>query len=263
MFGRRAKNNIAGMSLSVTGTMLSHPGRVRDVNEDAVAYVLSAASAGNRGMLALVADGMGGHAAGEVASRIAADTVMRVYRERDGVPSQVLAKCLAEANRLIHERGEAEAACTGMGTTCTVLAVRDDAAYLAHIGDSRAYLFRDGELRQLSEDHSLVAQLVRDGAITKEEAARSPQRHVIVRALGLESSAKPLIWRKGLPLKAGDTLVLCSDGLSDLVSDETIASSVRCLPPAEACQKLLEQALAAGGGDNVSIGVFAVLGGAP
>lgn len=145
-----------------------------------------------------------------------------------------------------------------MGTTCTVLAVRDGMAYLAHIGDSRAYLLRDRKLRQISEDHSLVAQLVRDGAITEEEAVRSPQRHVIVRALGLEPSVKPYISRKGLPLQAGDALLLCSDGLSDLVDDETIATTVARLPPAEACQELLDRALAAGGTDNISVGVFAV-----
>lgn len=260
MFGRRSKINTTDASLLATGTMLTHPGRLRETNEDAVAYVLPAA--GDRGMLALVADGMGGHAAGEVASRIAADTVMRLYQQLDGSPPEVLALCLGEANRLICERGEAEAACAGMGTTCTVLAVRDNEAFLGHIGDSRAYLLRDGELRQISEDHSLVAQLVRDGAITREEAARSPQRHVITRALGLEPSVEPSIWRKGLPLQVGDALVLCSDGLSDLVDDQTIASTVRGLPPAEACQRLLEQALAAGGTDNISVGVFAVLGGA-
>jgi serine/threonine protein phosphatase PrpC len=250
-------------SLSLTGTMLSHPGCVREANEDAIAYVLLPgvdAPAGNHGMFALVADGMGGHAAGEVASRIAADTVMRLYQELEGSQPDVLAACLAEANRLICERSEVEAACAGMGTTCTVLVVRDDTAFLAHIGDSRAYLLRDGRLRQISEDHSLVAQLVRDGAITEEEALRCPQRHVIVRALGLEPSVKPYIPRKGMPLQAGDVLVLCSDGLSDVVDDETIAATVARLPPAEACQELLDRALAAGGTDNISVGVFAAVG---
>jgi PPM family protein phosphatase len=258
MFRIRLKDKTpATASLSLTGRMLSHPGCVRDANEDVVAYALP--GAGDRGMLALVADGMGGHAAGEVASRIAADTVMRMYHQLDGSPPEVFAACLAEANRLIRERSEAEAACAGMGTTCTVLAVRDDTAFLAHIGDSRAYLLRDGRLRQISEDHSLVAQLVRDGSISKEEAARSPQRHVIVRALGLDPSVKPSISRQGLPLQAGDSLVLCSDGLSDLVDDETIASTVARLPAGEACQQLLDRALAAGGTDNISVGVFAVV----
>jgi PPM family protein phosphatase len=259
MFGKRAKTNAPDAPFSVTGAMLSHAGCVREANEDTVAYVLQAA--GNRGMLALVADGMGGHAAGEVASRIAADTVLRLYQQLGGSPHDVLAVCLAEANRLICERSGAEAACAGMGTTCTVLAVRDGSAFLGHVGDSRAYLLRDGELRQITEDHSLVAQLVRDGAMSEDEAARSPQRHVILRALGIERSVEPSIWLKGLPLRAGDALVLCSDGLSDLVDDERIANTVRSLPPAEACQELLKQALAAGGTDNVSVGVFAILGG--
>lgn len=261
MFKARAKRRATSAPvLCLTGAMLSHPGCVREANEDVVAYVLPTADdvAADRGMLALVADGMGGHAAGEVASRIAAETVMRLYHQLDGSPPDVLAACLAEANRLICERSEAEAACAGMGTTCTVLAVRDDAAFLAHIGDSRAYLLRDGRLRQLSEDHSLVAQLLRDGAITEEEAVRSPQRHVIVRALGLEPSVQPHISRKGLPLRADDALVLCSDGLSDLVDDETIAMIVARSPPTEACRELLNRALTAGGTDNISVGIFAL-----
>jgi PPM family protein phosphatase len=256
MFRRRSIRTPRLASLSLSGTMLSHPGCVREANEDVVAFMFPAA--GNHGMLALVADGMGGHAAGEVASRIAADTVVHLSQELDGSPPEVLATCLAEANRLICERSSVEAACAGMGTTCTVVAVRDDIAFLAHIGDSRAYLLRDGRLRQISEDHSLVAQLVRDGAITEEEAIRSPQRHVIVRALGLERSVTPSIWRRGLPLQAGDALVLCSDGLSDLVDDETIGRTVARLPPGEACQELLDLAIAAGGTDNISVGVFAV-----
>jgi serine/threonine protein phosphatase PrpC len=247
-------------SLSVTGTMLTHPGLVRRNNEDVVAYVLPAAAeaASARGALALVADGMGGHAAGEVASAIAADTIRRLYYELDGAPGDVLATAFAAANEAIYRRSAADPACAGMGTTCTALALRDAAAFLAHIGDSRAYLLRDGRLRQISEDHSLVAQLVRDGALTAEQAARSPQRHVILRALGTEPNAEPAVWRQGLPLRPGDVFVLCSDGLSDLVDDGTIGDIAGRLPPAEACAALIAAALAAGGTDNVSVGVFAI-----
>jgi protein phosphatase len=246
--------------LLVTGTMLSHPGCVRELNEDVVAYVLPSDTVSRAGhdMLALVADGMGGHAAGEVASQIAVSTVLRLYYKLDGPPPEILAKCLRTANQAIRKRSRTDPACAGMGTTCTVLALRDGAAYLAHIGDSRAYLLRDGKLRQVSDDHSLVAKLVRDGVLTEEEAARSPKRNIILRALGIEPLVEPTIWQRGFSLQAGDAFVLCSDGLSDLVDDAVIAETVARLSPPEACQALIEAALHAGGTDNVSIGVFAV-----
>ncbi len=258
--GRATTGNGPSGSLSVSGAMLTHPGLVRQNNEDVVAYVLPDAgeAAAVRGALALVADGMGGHAAGEVASAIAADTIRRLYYARDGAPGDVLQAAFAAANEAIYRRGMADPACAGMGTTCTVLAWRDGAAFLAHIGDSRAYLLRDGRLQQISEDHSLVAQLVRDGALTEEQAAKSPQRHVILRALGTEPIAAPAVWSQGMPLCPGDVFVLCSDGLSDLVDDGTIGGIVGRLAPPEACEALIEAALAAGGRDNVSVGVFAV-----
>jgi protein phosphatase len=251
--------------MPVTGTMLSHPGRVRERNEDVVAFALAGepGTPAGRGTLALVADGMGGHAAGEVASRIAADTVLRLYFELDGPPPDVLTKCLKAANRAIRERSKADPLCAGMGTTCTVLALRDDAVFLAHIGDSRAYVLSGGELRQISDDHSLVAQLVREGALTEADAARSPERNVILRALGITRSPRPTIWPRGRPLRAGDVFVLCSDGLSDLVDDATIGETVGRLPPFDACQVLLDAALAAGGTDNVSVGVFVAGGDRP
>ncbi|HZU89891.1 MAG TPA: protein phosphatase 2C domain-containing protein [Stellaceae bacterium] len=247
-------------SLSVSGTMLTHPGLIRQNNEDVVVYVLpdEGKIAAARGALALVADGMGGHAAGEVASAIAADTVRRLYYALDGTPGAVLEAAFAAANEAIYRRSRTDPACAGMGTTCTALAWRGGAAFLAHIGDSRAYLWRAGCLRQISEDHSLVAQLVRDGALTKAQAAKSPQRHVILRALGTEPTAEPAVWPQGLPLRPGDVFVLCSDGLTDLVDDGTIGDIVGRLSPAEACAALIAAALAAGGADNVSVGVFAI-----
>jgi serine/threonine protein phosphatase PrpC len=246
-------------SFLVTGAMLTHPGLVRQNNEDVVVCVFpDQGKTAGRGALALVADGMGGHAAGEVASAIAADTVRRLYYERDGLPGAVLTAAFAAANEAIYRRGMVDPACAGMGTTCTALAWRDGAAFLAHIGDSRAYLLRDLRLRQISEDHSLVAQLVRDGVLTREQAAKSPQRHVILRALGTEPVSEPMVWSQGLPLCPGDVFVLCSDGLTDLIDDGAIGDVVGHLAPAEACAALIEAALAAGGIDNVSVGVFAI-----
>jgi serine/threonine protein phosphatase PrpC len=246
--------------LCLTGAMLSHPGVERLLNEDVVVYVLPRHDEplARRSAFALVADGMGGHAAGEVASRLAAETVRRRYYELPGPVPEVLAASLAAANEAVYRRGLMDADCAGMGTTCTVLVVEDNLAYLGHVGDSRAYILRDGQLRQISQDHSVVAELVRNGTITASEASRSPYRHLVLQALGTKPVIDPLIWDQGLPVRAGDVFVLCSDGLTDLLEDQVIAEMAGSLPPLAACQRLIEAALAAGGDDNISLGVFVV-----
>jgi protein phosphatase len=240
--------------------MQTHPGPNGVINEDVAAYVLPHPDEpfARNGALALVADGMGGHAAGEVASRLAADIIRGRYYDLAGSVPEVLAACLEAANRTIYQRGQLNAECAGMGTTCTVIAVRDDRIYLGHVGDSRAYILREGHLRQISQDHSLVAELVRNGTITASEAIQSPYRNLVIRALGTAPTVEPLIWSEGLPLRAGDVIVLCSDGLSDLLEDDVIAEAVQLLPPLQACQALISAALRQGGHDNISLGVFAV-----
>ena len=199
---------------------------------------------------------MGGHAAGEVASALAAEVVRRVFYELEGAEPELLGAAFAAANQAIFEHSQNDPNCAGMGTTCTALAVRAGRAWLAHVGDSRAYIVRDGCVTQLSEDQTLVAQMVREGTLTEEQAKASDQSNVILQALGTQPSVKPDIWREGLPLKPGDILILCSDGLYNLVADEDIAKTAARLPPLEACQSLIESALVAGGHDNVSVGVF-------
>jgi serine/threonine protein phosphatase PrpC len=254
----------APAGMEIIGAMRTDTGLVRSHNEDAVAWVTSHddAAATNRGSLALVADGMGGHAAGEVASALAADVVRRLYYDLDGPIPQVLANAFAAANRAIIEYAQEHPECRGMGTTCTVLAFRDQQVWLAHIGDSRAYLLRDRHLTQLSEDQTLVAKLVSEGTITQAEADQSPMHNVILQALGTTANIKPMIGAKGLPLQSGDVLILCSDGVSNMVPDGKIAELASRLPPQEACDALIEAALAAGGHDNASLGVFSVTAGA-
>jgi serine/threonine protein phosphatase PrpC len=246
--------------LCLVGAMQTHPGAAGNPNEDAVAYVLPRPDEpfARNGVLALVADGMGGHAAGEVASRIAADVIRRRYYEVAGSVPDALAAGFEAANRAIYERNAAVAEFAGMGTTCTVFAVRDGLIYIGHVGDSRAYLLRDGRFEQLSQDHSVVAELVRRGSITAAEASRSPYRNLVLRALGLKPTVEPLIWREGMPLQPGDSIVLCSDGLTNRLEDAEIAEVVRRLPPPEACQTLIAAALARGASDNISLGVFTV-----
>jgi len=145
-----------------------------------------------------------------------------------------------------------------MGTTCTVLAFRDDQAWLAHIGDSRAYLLRGRTLTQLSEDQTLVAKLVSEGTLTQEEADHSPMHNVILQALGATPHIKPMIGAHGVQLQPGDVWILCSDGVYNMVPDAHMAEIASRMLPQEACNALIEAALEAGGHDNASLGIFSV-----
>ena len=247
--------------LGISAAMLSHVGCVRSSNEDCVTYSVPALGSidAAMGVLALVADGMGGHAAGEVASQIAATTVHHVfYRELRPVP-EALAEGFAAANSAIHERAQNDPACVGMGTTCTAVALRDNHIWLGHVGDSRAYLIRGGKIYMISEDHSLVAELVRKGTLTEREAKTFPDRNVILRALGIEPTVEAAIWHEGLPAKVGDVLVVCSDGLTDVVDEDIIRDIAGTHQPFEACEALIQRALDAQAPDNVSVGVVAIV----
>lgn len=246
--------------LRATAAMLSHVGCVRSSNEDSVIYSVpaDAGPSAAHGALMLVADGMGGHAAGEVASQIAAQSIHHLfYRQLQDVPA-ALAEGFAAANHAIRQRSKSDPQCAGMGTTCTAIVLRDGHFWLGHVGDSRAYLVRNGKVFRISEDDSLVAEMVRRGNLTEEEARTFPDRNVILRALGIEDEVKPMIWHEGLPAKVGDVVVLCTDGLSDLVDDNFIRDIAGWLAPYEACQAFIDAALQAGASDNVSVGVMAV-----
>jgi protein phosphatase len=241
--------------------MLTHPGRVRDSNEDNVAYVLpkKGSHLDLTDALLLVADGMGGHAAGEVASQIAAQVFHRCYYEQPHVSVPVaLMRCVEQANQDIFEASRADPNCAGMGTTCTAVVIRKTELFLAHIGDSRAYLLRGDKLIQLSEDHTLVSELVRSGSLTREEAWSSPQRNIILKALGTNPTVVPQIWKEGMRLLPEDKIMVCSDGLSDLVTENSIKDIMLKFPPYEACEHLINAALQAGGHDNVSVGILQI-----
>ncbi|WP_400767486.1 protein phosphatase 2C domain-containing protein [Methylosinus sporium] len=245
----------------VVGAMRTDVGRVRSSNEDSVAYVAPAPDAPEAGMgyLAIVADGMGGHAAGEVASALATEVVRRVFYSLDVEPPRALKAAFEAANRAIFEHSAREPECKGMGTTCTAVVIRDGRLWLAHVGDSRAYILRGGEATQLSDDQTLHAQLVREGVMTQEEAERSPGGNVILQAVGTRKEVAPTIWSEGLPLAIGDTIILCSDGLSNLVSKAQLVAAIADRSPQDSCHLLVEAALAAGGHDNISVGVFQIV----
>ncbi|MGH6838050.1 MAG: PP2C family protein-serine/threonine phosphatase [Methylocella sp.] len=244
----------------IAGAMLTDVGRVRTSNEDSVAFVIPSTNdrAASRGCLLIVADGMGGHAAGEVASALAVEAVRRVYFSLRGPAPESLTLAFETANRAILEHGKQTPDYKGMGTTCTALAVNDGQVWLAHIGDSRAYILRNGKLTQLSSDQTLHAQMIREGLLSEEEAKVAGGGNVILQALGTSPDIVPAVWEKGIPLLEGDILVLCSDGLWNMVDNATIAEVAARAAPQEACQQLIGAALEAGGYDNVSVGIFAV-----
>jgi len=224
-------------------------GRVRPHNEDSLLVAPERS-------VAAVADGMGGHAAGEVASRLAIEALSETLAEpphaADDVP-RLLRQAVDAANRRIAETIRAHPEYHGMGTTFVAAVWVDERLFIAHVGDSRAYLLRGGAIRQLTSDHSFVNELVRLGMLSREEAARDPRRNVVTRALGSGPVVVPDVIEERF--QPGDTLLLCSDGLSNMVGDERILRTVHEAGGDldRACEALISAANAAGGEDNVTV----------
>lgn len=232
---------------------LTDVGRKREHNEDNMAYVIpkDPVAMMHKGALFIVADGMGGHAAGEVASEIAVDTVSNAYYQddNDDVPTTLL-NSIRRANAAIHQRAAENMLRSGMGTTCVATVLRGNVAYIANVGDSRAYLVRKARMRQVSQDHSWVAEQVRAGLLTEEQARTHAQRNVITRSLGTQTDVEIDIFRE--VLEEGDTLVLCSDGLSGFISEEDLLRTIDQFVPQESVYHLVERANENGGGDNIT-----------
>jgi protein phosphatase len=199
----------------------------------------------------VVADGMGGAQAGEVAAGIAVEAFAQGLTG-SGTVEQRLASRAREANRRIFEIASTQRERAGMGTTLTAAYLDDSQLAIAHVGDSRAYLFRDGSLTRLTQDHSLVDELVRRGKLTEEEAAEHPQRSIITRALGPEPDVEVDTWT--YPVRAGDLLLLCSDGLTSMISEERVGQILAHYGELEsAAQALINEANQAGGRDNITV----------
>ncbi len=235
-------------------------GRTRQRNEDAVRVVAPADGVvGPGGALFVVADGMGGHLGGSVASELAADTVVDGWTRRGGdQPLEALRSAMGRANASVFERAARTPDLRGMGTTCTAMALADDHAWFAHVGDSRAYLVRGDVITQLTRDHSLVEDMVRSGMISHEDARMHPRRNVITRSIGVQERVEVDTPHTPLDLVEGDAFVLCSDGLSGPVADDEIGEVVMHEAPESACRRLVELANARGGRDNISVIVVVV-----
>jgi protein phosphatase len=223
-------------------------GRSRSRNEDAVLV---------EDPLFAVADGMGGHRGGDVASSLALETLKSARGPSSSQDFKQLVGQIRDANRRVLERGESDRDLRGMGTTLTAILAEDEKAHVAHVGDSRAYLLREGKLQQLTEDHTLVQRMVREGRLTEAEAHVHPQRSVVTRALGVDEDMP--IDELTLDLKEGDRFLLCSDGLSSMLDRDAIQAILEEEgEPQRAAERLVEEANRAGGDDNITVVVIDV-----
>jgi protein phosphatase len=233
------------MSLEIG--LLSDVGRRRTGNEDALDLVELPEG---RGALCVVADGMGGHRAGEVASRLAVETIRRSFEPEGG--AEALVKAIREANRTVFAEADSDPEKQGMGTTVVCALLVGGQAQLANVGDSPAFLVRNDETQRLTRDHTWVAEEIARGAIRPEEASGHPYRHILTRCLGMGDEVEVDLYDP-LPLRAGDVLVLCSDGLSEHVDADELPSVVSNRPAQDAAEALVELANRRGGSDNISV----------
>jgi PPM family protein phosphatase len=234
-------------------------GRVRENNEDKYEFYIPEEDAvlASRGEVFIVCDGMGGHAAGQIASELAAKTFIDVYLHHPSSdPAAAMVAGVTAANRFVVDVGRAVPARRGMGTTLSGLILLQDQAYVVQVGDSRVYRLRNGELLMLTHDHTWVDEAIRNGMMSPEEAEVHPYKHVLTRAIGSEGEVVPDV--ESLDLKVGDVYLLCSDGLINHVSDDALADTLRENSPAPAVWKLVGQALQGGGSDNCTVMVVRV-----
>ncbi len=234
-------------------------GRIRENNEDKFEYFLPEddATLATRGLVFIVCDGMGGHAAGQIASELASKTFIDVYLHHPATDIDVaLRSAVVAANRFVHDISLAVPSRRGMGTTLSALTLIQDKAYVAQVGDSRVYRMRDGLLEMLTQDHTWVAEVVRLQMFTQEDAERHQNRHMLTRAIGIDSNVDVDLFT--FDVQVGDTFMLCSDGLLNHASDETIATIMRDTSPSEATWKLVNHALQEGGSDNCTVMIVRV-----
>jgi serine/threonine protein phosphatase PrpC len=249
-----------GLTIEVAG--LTDKGRVRPGNEDNLIFEdPSTPLARAHGTLLVVSDGMGGHAAGEVASQIAVETIHNsYYRNRSMPPDQAVHDAIASANGAIYEAAQQRLERAGMGCTVVALVVHGPDLIVGHVGDSRAYLIRAGQATQLTLDHSWVAMQVHEGILTPEQAEHHPNRSVLMRALGRQASVEVDISHR--QLQPGDILLACSDGLTGMVTDAEIAEYAGRVPLHDLPRQLIDLANSRGAPDNITVLVGAI-GGTP
>jgi PPM family protein phosphatase len=241
---------------------LSDIGLRRANNQDSCKVALAGNQADfeQRGHLFVVADGMGAHAAGELASKIAVDVIPLDYRKLlDQSPAEAILSAVIDANRQIHTRGQASPEFHGMGTTATTLLLLPTGALLAHVGDSRAYRLRGTRVEQLTFDHSLVWEMRASGQLPNDQVPSFISKNIITRSLGPNPTVQVDL-EGPYPVEVGDTFLLCSDGLSGQVADDEIGLVLNCLPPSEAAKAMIDLACLRGGPDNITVVIVRVAG---
>jgi PPM family protein phosphatase len=246
--------------LEVMASAVTDPGLARTDNEDAVSFTrppdprLSV----THGALAIVADGMGGCSGGEIASKCACRTIEQAYFENDPPARSALLKAIDSANQQIYTQALENLELQGMGTTCVALALIGDRAFMAYVGDSRLYLLRDSHLYCMTEDHSVVSELVSQGLLTREQAREHPDRNVLSRALGSKPKVRASAWDEGFVTRAGDRFLLCSDGLHDVLTENELSTCLAQGDVNEASALLVAAANEHGGPDNISAVVIEI-----
>jgi protein phosphatase len=241
---------------------LSDVGCLRPNNEDSYSYwePLRSEQFRQTGRLAIVADGMGGHKGGQEASRIAVETVKKVYADGSGDnPRDKLVAGFHAAHQHIILYGQKHPLLQGLGTTCTAIVLVGKALYFAHIGDSRLYLLRDSKIQRLTQDHSYVGRLLDHGIIGAAEAAVHPHRNILLKALGVGTEIEPDSPEQPLLLQNGDVLLLCTDGLWNVVSEDEMRDIVAAGTLSQACQVLVDKAKEHGGPDNITLQLLRIV----
>ncbi len=238
---------------------VTHVGMTRSVNQDALCAILAPNAPPGTDALLAVADGMGGHQGGEIASAMAIQGLVRLLSPKgaDGTAkatqerrSSIVDEVVRQVNTEVHQAGDRPET-RGMGTTLTVALLAGSSLTIGHVGDSRLYLMRNAKLQQLSQDHSWVAEEVARGAITPDEARVHPRRNIITQAIGTNPKVEP--FNAAIELEEGDTLLLCSDGLYSMVDDNEIERIIADQPPQEASEALVNRANELGGHDNITV----------
>jgi len=243
--------------ISIKVVVKTDLGNVRTNNEDAGSFFKLADenSIREKGYLLLVADGMGGHNAGEVASKMAVEIIHEEYFKPNGDNNKekLLSKAFNTANKKIFEMASANQSYRGMGTTCTALVVVGQIIYYAHAGDSRAYLYKNKSITRLTEDHTYVQQLVKNGDITAAEADTHPQRNILTNAMGTKPTLRVDTGKALAAFEENDRLLLCSDGLYDYLSDDELATALHYESLQDAADYLIGEAKRRGGKDNITV----------
>jgi protein phosphatase len=228
-------------------------GLLREINEDSFMIIHGCSSSP---YVFILADGMGGHNCGEIASRMTVDCVSESIsnnsiRFDDANMREELCRVVEQANRAVYEKARDNNEFAGMGTTLTMAVIGSTELIAAHVGDSRLYMIREGEMQQLTQDHSYIGELLRSGSLTREEAENHPHRNVITRAVGSSPDIDVDIISQ--EIRKNDIFILCTDGLTNMVSDDEICGIVKENEPEAACTKLIEAANRQGGDDNITV----------